>query len=58
MAEGDLAQLLVGMGRQVITFDVSGAYRSMKEPAGDMAETIRCADETGARASCPAPTVP
>jgi proline iminopeptidase len=34
------------MGRTVITFDVPGAYRSTREPVGDMDEMIRSADET------------
>ncbi len=51
MAEGALAQLLAGMGRRIITFDVPGAYRSQSKPAGDMPEIIRCADETLARLS-------
>jgi proline iminopeptidase len=46
MAQDLLAQLLVGMGRSVATFDVPGAYRSTRAPVGDMDEMIRCADET------------
>lgn len=46
MVRGPLARMLVGMGRTVVTFDVPGAYRSAREPVGDMAEMIRCADET------------
>jgi pimeloyl-ACP methyl ester carboxylesterase len=46
MAQGPLSDILVGMGRTVVTFDVPGAYRSTREPAGDMDEIIRCADET------------
>jgi proline iminopeptidase len=46
MAQGPLARTLTGMGRTVITFDVPGAYRSTREPAGDMDEMIRSADET------------
>lgn len=49
MAEGELAQLLAGMDRRIITFDVPGAYRSQRKPTGDMAEMIHCADETLAR---------
>jgi proline iminopeptidase len=46
MAQGPLAGILAGMGRTVVTFDVPGAYRSTREPAGDMDEMIRSADET------------
>lgn len=51
MAQGALAELLAGigrtgMGRRVITFDVPGAFRSTREPAGDMAEMLRSADQT------------
>ncbi len=46
MAQGPIADTLVEMGRTVVTFDVPGAYRSTREPAGDMDEMLRCADET------------
>ena len=46
MAQGPIARLLVEMGRTVVTFDVPGAYRSTREPIGDMDEMIRSADET------------
>jgi len=46
MGQGPLAQTLAGLGRTVITFDVPGAYRSTREPVGDMEEMIRAADET------------
>lgn len=46
MAQGPIAQILVGLGRNVITFDVPGAYRSTREAVGDMDEMIRAADET------------
>ena len=46
MAQHPLAEILAGMGRTVVTFDVPGAYRSTREPAGDMDEMIRSADET------------
>jgi proline iminopeptidase len=49
MAESELAHLLADMGRQVVTFDVPGAYRSVAKPTGDMAEIIRSADDTLAR---------
>lgn len=46
MAQGSIAEILVEMGRTVITFDVPGAYRSTREPVGDMDEMLRSADET------------
>jgi len=46
MAQGPIAEILAGMGRTVISFDVPGAYRSTREPVGDMDEMIRSADET------------
>jgi proline iminopeptidase len=46
MAQSPLAGILAGMGRTVVTFDVPGAYRSTREPVGDMDEMIRSADET------------
>ena len=46
MAQGRIAETLAGMGRTVVSFDAPGAYRSTREPAGDMAEMIRSADET------------
>ena len=45
MAQGPLAEILVGMGRTVVTFDVPAAYKSTREPDGDMEEMIGCADE-------------
>jgi hypothetical protein len=44
MAQGPLADILFDLGRSVISFDVPGAYRSTREPIGDMAEIICCAD--------------
>jgi proline iminopeptidase len=44
MAQGPLAEIFVRTGRTVITFDVPGAYRSTREPVGDMDEMIRSAD--------------
>jgi pimeloyl-ACP methyl ester carboxylesterase len=41
-----MAEILAGMGRTVVTFDVPGAYRSTREPVGDMDEMICSADET------------
>jgi pimeloyl-ACP methyl ester carboxylesterase len=46
MAQNPIAETLAGMGRTVISFDVPGAYRSTREPVGDMDEMIRSADET------------
>lgn len=46
MAQGPLARILEGLGRRVVTFDVPGAYRSTREPTGDMEEVLRAADET------------
>jgi len=46
MAQSLMASFLTGMGRTVVTFDVPGAYRSTREPVGDMDEMIRSADET------------
>jgi pimeloyl-ACP methyl ester carboxylesterase len=46
MAQGPIAEILAGLGRTVVTFDVPGAYRSTREPVGDMDEMIRSADET------------
>ena len=55
MAQGAIAQTLVRLGRTVISFDVPGAYRSTREPAGDMEEMVRCADETLDRLSIRGP---
>jgi proline iminopeptidase len=49
MAQGPIAGVLAGMGRTVVSFDVPGAYRSTRDPVGDMAEMIRSADEVLAR---------
>jgi pimeloyl-ACP methyl ester carboxylesterase len=46
MAQEPLAELLAGLGRTVATFDVPGAYRSKRDPVGDMDEMLRSADET------------
>lgn len=45
MAQGPLAGILTELGRRVVTFDVPGAYHSIREPTGDMEEMIRSADE-------------
>jgi pimeloyl-ACP methyl ester carboxylesterase len=46
MAQGPMARILTEMDRTVVTFDVPGAYRSTREPVGDVDEMIRSADET------------
>jgi proline iminopeptidase len=46
MAQGPLAEILTRTRRRVVSFDVPGAYRSTREPTGDMDEMVRCADET------------
>lgn len=46
MAQSPLAEQLVETGCKVLTFDPPGAYRSAREPAGDMAEMLACAGET------------
>lgn len=46
MAQGPIARILAGLGRTIVTFDVPGAYRSTREPVGDVDEMIRSADET------------
>ena len=46
MALSPLALALREMNRKVVTFDVSGAYRSTREPVGDVQEMIESADET------------
>jgi proline iminopeptidase len=45
MAQGAIAEILAQMGRTVVTFDVPGAYRSTREPVGDMEEMISSAQE-------------
>lgn len=40
-----LAQLLIGLGRRVITFDPPGAFRSTRGPRVGMQEMIDCAAE-------------
>jgi proline iminopeptidase len=45
MGEDHLTELLVGMGRRVITFDPPGAYRSTRPMHGDLAEMLACAEE-------------
>lgn len=45
MAKGPIADILQNLGYQVISFDVPGAFRSTRDPDGDMAEMIASADE-------------
>lgn len=46
MAQGPIADILVALGRSVISFDPPGAYRSTREPLGTMEEMLAAADET------------
>jgi pimeloyl-ACP methyl ester carboxylesterase len=46
MGQGPIAEILTGLGRTVVTFDVPGAYRSTRAPVGDIDEMIHAADET------------
>jgi proline iminopeptidase len=46
MVQGSIAAQLLEMGRRVVSFDVPGAFRSTREPVGDMAEMLESADET------------
>ncbi len=46
MAQGPIANLLVEMGRTVITFDVPGAYQSTATAVGDMEEMLTSAEKT------------
>jgi len=46
MAQGPLAEIVTRTRRRAVSFDVPGAYRSTREPTGDMDEMVRCADET------------
>jgi pimeloyl-ACP methyl ester carboxylesterase len=55
MAQSPIAEILASMGRTVVTFDVPGAYRSTREPIGDMDEMIRSADDTLDRLSIQGP---
>lgn len=49
MVQSPLADMLVAMGRTVITFDLPGAYRSTRTPIGDIQEIVSSADEALAR---------
>lgn len=55
MGEDRLADAVAGLGRQVVTFDPPGAYRSRRPMAGDLAEMLDCAEESVALAGVPAP---
>lgn len=63
MAEDLLADLLMGMGREVVTFDPPGAYRSTRAARCDMTEMLGCAAEalqaarTGQQAGAPVDVV-
>jgi len=46
MVEETLAEMLVELDRTVVTFDVPGAFRSVRDPVGDMDEMIRSANST------------
>ena len=46
MAESELAEILVGLGRSVITFDPPGVFRSTRKPEVDMDEMLECTLET------------
>ncbi len=46
MSQSDIADILVELGRKVITFDPPGAYYSTRSPDGSMEEMIKAADET------------
>jgi len=46
MAGEALSAALVEMGYSVVTFDPPGAYRSTREPVGDMDEMLRSAGES------------
>ena len=55
MVQGPLSEILVYLGRKVITFDVPGAYRSLRPPVGDMEEMVRAATEALDRLSINSP---
>jgi len=46
MIQGPIAEILVDLGYMVVTFDVPGAYRSTREPVGDMDEMLSATEET------------
>ncbi|MAG13254.1 MAG: hypothetical protein CMN78_01525 [Spirochaetales bacterium] len=46
MSESVLANMLVALGRTVITFDPPGLYRSARQPRISMDEMLMCAEET------------
>jgi len=43
MAQSDFSDTFIALDRQVITFDVPGAYSSTREPIVDMTEMMDCA---------------
>jgi pimeloyl-ACP methyl ester carboxylesterase len=55
MGEDDLAQMLVELGRSIVTFDPPGAYRSTRPMRCDMAEMVDCAVEALLAAGVSAP---
>ena len=46
MAESELAEILIGMDRSVITFDPPGSFRSSRAPEINMEEMLQCTIET------------
>lgn len=46
MAENPLADILLNLGRSVITFDPPGSYHSTREPTVTMSEMLNCTFET------------
>lgn len=46
MADTELAKILIGMGRSVITFDPPGMFESSREPLVTMEEMLACTNET------------
>ena len=46
MAESELAAILVGLGRSVISFDPPGSFRSTRAPEVTMEEMLACTVET------------
>ena len=54
-ARSPLAELLVGLGRRVITFDPPGAFASPRPPRLGLAETLACAQEALRAAGVAAP---
>lgn len=46
MGEDRLTQTLALLGRQAVTFDPPGAYRSTRQMSGDLPEMLDCAEES------------